>query len=182
MKDSFEEKQISSEKVFDGRLLHVYRDQVLLPNGKDGIREYMKHPGAVCVVPVTDEGNVIVERQFRYPFHKMILEVPAGKLEAGEEPLEAIKRELREETGGIAENYIALGAYYPSVAYTDEVIYLYLATGISFAEQNLDEDEFLKVEQIPFGELIRMVMEGEIQDGKTQTALLKAYYYLLHKN
>ena len=172
------ETQLNSEQVYDGVLLKAYRDRILLPNGHESVREYLKHPGAVCLVPLTDANEVLMVRQYRYPFHKMILEVPAGKLDAGEAPEAAARRELSEETGAEAAELIDLGCFYPSVAYTDEIIYTYLARGLRFSDQHLDEDEFLAVERIPLETLCDMVIAGEIADGKTQSAILKAAAWL----
>ena len=173
------EKQLTSECVFKGKILDLYLDTIELPNGNTATREYIKHVGAACVVPVDDEGNVIVEQQFRYPFNAVLTEIPAGKLDSKQEPhLEAALRELREETGYTAEHMIYLGEYYPTCAYSDETIHMYLATGLSLGEQNLDEDEFVAVEKVPLATLIDRIMAGDIKDGKTQTALLKAYMYL----
>ncbi len=169
------EKQTGSEEVFNGVILHVYKDTVQLPNGKSATREVIRHVGAVAVVPVTDEGKVIIERQFRYPFNEVITEIPAGKLDSKEEDhLEAAKRELKEETGYTAKEWIDLGVYIPTCAYCDEKIYMYLAKGLAAGEQKLDEDEFLNVEEVPLTELVEQVMQGEITDGKTQAAILKS--------
>ena len=177
--DELFEKQLTSECVFKGKILDLYFDTVELPNGKTATREYIKHVGAACVVPVDMDGNVIVEKQFRYPFGAVLTEIPAGKLDSKQEPhLEAALRELKEETGYTAENMIYLGEYYPTCAYSDETIHMYLATGLSLGEQNLDEDEFVAVEKVPLATLIDRIMAGDIKDGKTQTALLKAYMYL----
>ena len=173
------EKQVNSELIYKGKILDLYRDNVELPDGGSGVREYIRHKGAACVVPVTDDGRVVVVRQFRYPFRTVLTEVPAGKLDStGEPPEEAARRELREETGAAAAELIPLGAYYPTCAYSDEVIHMYLARGLSFGERALDEDEFLNVQLVPLEELCRDVMAGKIRDGKTQTALLKAYLWL----
>ena len=176
------EKQLSSENVFKGVLLDVYRDEIELPNGKAAKREYIKHVGAACVVPVDNDGNIIIEKQFRYPFNKVLTEIPAGKLDSKEEPhLEAALRELREETGFTAEKMVYLGEFYPTCAYSDEVIHMYLATGLTKGEQELDEDEFVGVEKMPLEEAVNEIMAGNIPDGKTQTAILKAYLYLKNK-
>ena len=165
----------SSREVFSGDLLHVYRDEIILPNGKESTREYIRHVGAVAVIPVTEDGNVIMERQYRYPVGNVILEIPAGKLNSKEEDrLEAAKRELLEETGITAEDWKELGVYYPAPAYSDEKITLFLAGGLQKGKQHLDEDEFLDVVEVPLKELIESVCEGKITDGKTQYAVLRA--------
>ncbi len=169
------EKKVSSEKVFEGALLKVFKDEVKLPNGKPGFREYVKHNGAVAIVPVTDEGNIIVEKQFRYPLNKIVTEIPAGKLDSpDEDPLTAAKRELREETGYSASEWIPIGCFYPSVAYTTECIHLYMAKALAKGERELDEDEFLNVEQVSLKALVKDIMDGKIGDGKTIAAILKA--------
>ena len=172
------EKKLSSEEIFDGVAIHLYRDEVLLPNGKQGVREVIRHPGAVCVLPIKEDGNVIFVNQFRYAFNKVTLEAPAGKLDKGELPLEAAKRELREETGLSANNIVYLGEMYTTPALIDEIIHLYLATGLVSGEQDLDEDEFINVLEMPLTEAVDMVMNGSIKDSKTQTLILKAEKYL----
>ncbi|MGN1190044.1 MAG: NUDIX domain-containing protein [Candidatus Ornithospirochaeta sp.] len=168
------EKMVSSKEVYDGKLLHVYKDMVVLPNGRETARELIRHNGACAVVPLLDNGNVIAERQFRYPFGEVVTEIPAGKLDsADEDHLEAAKRELREETGYEADEWIEIGSLRPSVAYTTEVIWLYLARGLKRGERELDEDEFLNVFEIPLEEFVEKVMSGEITDSKTQIAILK---------
>ncbi len=165
----------TSEEIYDGVILHVYKDTVTLPNGKPATREVIRHVGAVGVLPVTEDGRVIIERQFRYPIAQVITEIPAGKLDQKtEDRLSAAKRELREETGITAEEWIDMGVYYPAPAYSDEKITLYLAKGLHYGKQDLDEDEFLNTEAVPLAELVRAVMDGEITDGKTQVAILKA--------
>ena len=174
-----EEVKIASKDIFDGHILHVYKDTVELPNGKEASRELIRHIGAVAVVPLMDDGNVIVERQFRYPLGQVITEIPAGKLDSfDEDRLEAIKRELREETGYVADEWMELGDYHPAAAYTDERITLYLATGLHKGERELDEDEFLDVIEVPLIDLVKDVAAGKITDGKTQVAILKTYLLL----
>ncbi|MBQ5797411.1 MAG: NUDIX hydrolase [Firmicutes bacterium] len=174
-----EEVKIASKEIFDGHILHVYKDTVELPNGKEASRELIRHIGAVAVVPLMDDGNVIVERQFRYPLGQVITEIPAGKLDSfDEDRLEAIKRELREETGYVADEWMELGDYHPAAAYTDERITLYLATGLHKGERELDEDEFLDVIEVPLIDLVKDVAAGKITDGKTQVAILKTYLLL----
>ena len=173
--ERLQEKQLSSEKVFDGRLLHVRRDEIELPDGHRSVREQLVHMGAVAIVPVTDDGCVYVERQYRYPLRMVITEIPAGKLDSDEEDiLEAAKRELREETGLTADRWTYLGMLYPAAAYTDEVITMYLAQDLHEGAQDLDEGEFLDVERIPFAQLIDDIMAGRVPDSKTQAAALKA--------
>lgn len=170
---------IDSEEIFDGQVLHLYKDTVQLPNGKSATRETIRHIGAVAIVPMTEDGKVVVERQFRYPLNRVITEIPAGKLDSKtEDRLSAAKRELEEETGLIANEWIEIGDYYPAAAYCDEVITLYLARGLQKGIRNLDEDEFLNIEKISLEELVEEVMQGKIADGKTQVALLKAYHVL----
>ena len=172
------EETLSSEVVYNGRIITVKKDTVMLENGQKAPRELINHPGGVCVVPLTDNGEVIMVRQFRYAYKKALLEVPAGKLNYGEDPFECGKRELMEETGAVAENYTYLGKVYPTPAYLDEVIHVYLAQGLSFGEQKLDEDEFLEVERYPLSDLVQMVMNNEIEDAKTQVAILKTHVLL----
>lgn len=167
------EKKVSSEYVFDGKLLHVYNDVVSLPNGKISTREYIKHQGAVAVVPVTDDNEIIVVRQYRYPIERVTIEIPAGKLDIGEEPLEAAKRELSEETGVSGADITYIGGLYPSVAYTDEIIHMYVARNLEYGQAHADEDEFLDVEKIHIDKFVEMIMNGEIMDSKTQAAVLK---------
>lgn len=172
------EKTIGTEKIFEGKILSVTRDTVELPNGSTAFREVVHHSGGVCVVPLTDEGEIIMVKQFRYPFSQVLLEVPAGKREKGEDPLVCGTRELKEECGAVAEKIIPLGKLYPTVAYDTEIIYMFLATGLTFGEQKLDEDEFLDVVRIPLEDAVKMVMNDEIPDSKTQLAILKTYNLL----
>lgn len=170
-----EEKQICREEIFHGVALHVVKDEVLLPNGCKSVREISLHVGASAVIPILSDGRVIMERQYRYAHHRVMLEIPAGKLNGpDEDPLMAAKRELHEETGATASKYTFLGKVATCPALVDEVVHLYLAEGITLGERELDPDEFLDVEFIHIDKLYEMVMSGEIQDSKTQIAILKA--------
>ena len=171
-----EEKNLSSRLIFDGKVVHLYEDDVLLPNGAQAKREYVKHIGAVCVLALTDAGEVVLERQVRYPFHKELIEIPAGKLDSREEdPLQAALRELREETGFVPERIVHIGDFYGSPAILDENIRMFLATGLRRDAQHLDEDEFLEVFTMPLEELVERILAGEVPDGKTQAAALKVW-------
>jgi len=172
LKESF----ISREEIYDGAVLKVVRDKVSLPNGAEAYREMCLHVGAVAVLPLLEDGRVIMERRYRYAHGRVFPEIPAGKLDAPDEiPLSAAQRELREETGAVAERYTYLGRIDTTPALINEKIHLYLAEGLTFGERELDEDEFLDVELIPLEELYEMVMRGEIADAKTQIAVLKAH-------
>lgn len=159
--------------IFNGKVITVHHDDVVLSNGKETKRECVDHPGGVAVIGLTDDGLVPLVRQFRYPYKETIYEIPAGKLEKGEDPFEAGKREFREETGAVAEEYIWLGEVYPTPGYTNEIIRLYAAKNISFVEQDLDDGEFLQVCYMSLDELITRIMSGEIKDAKTIIAALK---------
>lgn len=167
------ERTEKANGIYNGRVLTMHVDDVLLCDDQKANRECVDHPGGVAVIGVTDDDMVVLVRQFRYPYKETIYEIPAGKLEKGEDPFEAGKREFKEETGGVAEEYISLGEIYPSPGYTNEIIRLYAAKNITFEEQNLDDDEFLQVCQISFDELIRRIMSGEIKDAKTIAAAFK---------
>ena len=173
------ETQLESREIFDGHIMHVFKDTVRLPNGANASREYMRHVGAVCVVPLLDDGSVLLERQFRYPVGQVLIEIPAGKLDSkAEDPQAAAKRELLEETGAVAGELIELGLFFPACAYSDEAIHMYAAKNITFREQKLDEDEFLNVFRLPLRELVEKVLNGEIPDAKTQAAALRVWCML----
>lgn len=170
----FTEKTISTRDIYKGRIVHLVEDTVLLPNGKTAGRELVLHNGGVGVIAVDDDENVLMVRQFRKPYDEVVLEIPAGKLEKGEEPLLAGMRELSEETGYEAAEYTFLGEFYPTPGYCSEIIHLYLARGLSFVGQHLDPDEFVEVEKLPLKTLVQMVMDNQIPDAKTAIAILKA--------
>ena len=170
------EEMVSSELLYDGKVIRVFRDDVRLPDGKIAFREYNRHMGAVCVIPVTDDGDVICVRQYRYAVGDALLEIPAGKLDSREEiPAEAALRELREETGATCEKLTYLGKYLGSPAILDECIYMYMAEGLTFGDTDFDDDEFIETVRLPLAALVEMVERGEIPDGKTQAAALRAY-------
>lgn len=171
---NFEEKQLKAEYMYKGRIINLRRDDVALPNGHTSVREVVEHPGGVCVAALTDRNELLFVRQFRYPYGEMTLEIPAGKRDNGNEsPLECGKRELKEETGAAAECFIPLGELYPSPGYCGEIIWMYAALGLTFGEQNPDDDEFLAAERIPLEKAVEMVLSGGIKDAKTQAAVLK---------
>ncbi len=170
-----EEKTVSSEVIFQGKVVDLRVDKAELEDKSIVTREMIVHPGGACVVPVDKDGNILMVKQFRYPFKTQLTEVPAGKLNfAGEDPKTAALRELKEETGAVSGKVTDLGVCYPTVAYDTEKIYMFLCEELSFEEQSLDEDEFLDVVKIPFKQAVKMVMDGELPDAKTQIAILKA--------
>ena len=171
MKD-LTERFVSGERVFDGKLLKVHRDVVRLPDGSEGAREYIRHPGAVAIVALFDDGRVLLERQYRYPQRREFIEIPAGKLEPNEPHLDTAKRELVEETGYSAAEWRHLGVVHTAIAYTDEAIDLFLAKELTKGTARLDAGEFLEILTVPFAEAIAMVRDGRITDVKTVAALL----------
>lgn len=167
------ETKVSSQQLYDGRIVKLYQDQVSLPDGRPAIREVIHHPGGVGILPLFSDGTVAVVRQCRYPYGTVITEIPAGKLEEGEDPLTCGQRELMEEVGAQAAGWTFLGNIYPTPAYDDEIIRVYLATGLTMKEQHLDDGEFLALERLPLSQLVEDVMAGKIPDAKTQIAVLK---------
>ena len=175
MYEDLYEKKLERREIYNGKVLKVVCDDVLLPNGERSEREFCLHVGAVCVIPLLPDGRVIMERQFRYAHGRVFYEIPAGKLDSlHEDPLAAALRELREETGAVAGKMTFLGEVDTSPALINEKIYMYLAEELAFGERELDSDEFLTVETAPLSELVSLVMQGEIKDAKTQIAVLKA--------
>lgn len=167
------EKTLSRKTIFNGKIINVHIDDAKLPNGKTVSREVVTHSGGVCIAALTDNDELLFVRQFRYPYGAVLLELPAGKLAPGENPIECGKRELREETGATAKNFESLGKLYPSPGFCNEIIYLYFATKLTFGEMSPDDDEFLELQRIPFELAIQMVIENKITDAKTQIAVLK---------
>jgi ADP-ribose pyrophosphatase len=174
IKSKLVEKPLSSKKVFDGKLLQVFLDEVQLPDGSSSTREWIKHPGASAIVPVFEDGAIMLVKQFRYPPRKIFAEVPAGKLDPGENPESAARRELTEESGLVCKHIEFAGSFCPAIGYADEEIYVYVAWGLEQQEKNSEVDEFLLNYRLPFSEALKMIETGEISDGKTICALLKA--------
>ena len=175
---NLEEKTITSETVYKGRIITLKKDTALLPDGNSADREFIEHPGGVCVAAITENNELLMVKQFRYPYKEVVLEIPAGKKDVGEDPFATGKRELKEETGAAANEYIELGELYPSPGYCGEIIWMYGAKGLTFENMNPDEDEFLEVEKIPLEKVVGMIVKGEIKDAKTQAAVMKLYYLI----
>ncbi|WP_028504754.1 NUDIX hydrolase [Ruminococcus sp. FC2018] len=172
------EKTVNSKKVYDGKVVQLYCDDVELDNGYKTFREVVRHPGGVCVVALDEQENIYLVQQFRYPYKEVLTELPAGKLEYGEDPETCGRRELKEEAGAEAESFEYLGVLYPTVAYNTEKIHMYLARGLSFSQQHLDDGEFLDVKKMPLKEAFEMAMDNKLPDSKTQLAIIKAYLKL----
>jgi ADP-ribose pyrophosphatase len=169
---------IDTQIIATGGMLTVKRDQVRLPNGHTSQREYVLHPGAVLVVPILPNGNIVLEKQFRYPLHQVFIELPAGKIDAGEDTLLTGQRELEEETGYSASHWVRLGHQHPCIGYSNEVIHTYLAYGLTAGEHQRDEDESLIVYEDSLDNCLNMIQSGEITDGKTIVALFMVEKYL----
>ena len=174
----YTEKKLDGRDIFRGRVVYLHVDDVELSNGDRSTREVVEHPGGVTVIPVDENGDVWCVRQYRYPFGLHLLETPAGKLEPWEDPLECAVRELSEETGFEAEQFISLGCMYPSPGYCRETLYIYLALGLKPGPAHLDPDEFLDVEKHSLSELLDMAMRDELRDAKTVLAVMKAKLWL----
>jgi ADP-ribose pyrophosphatase len=173
-KGDFTETPVERESVFDGRLLHVRRDRVRLPNGKLSDREYVEHPGAVVIIALSDSGELVLERQYRYPLAQEFIELPAGKIDPGEDPAETARRELAEETGYVAARWRRLGVMHPLIGYSNERIEIYLAEGLSVTAASLDHEEFLEVFTLPLAAAVEWVRIGAITDAKTIAGLFWA--------
>jgi ADP-ribose pyrophosphatase len=167
MDQHLKEIQVDSSLVYDGHFLKVQRDQVCLPDGKHSFREYIKHPGAVVILPLFDDGSVLLERQFRYPLNQVFIEYPAGKIDPNEDPLECAKRELQEETGYTAKDWHFVCTIHNAIAYSDEHLDIYLARGLTAGESKLDEGEFLETFKASVSDILAWIQEGKITDVKT---------------
>lgn len=168
------ESRLASEAVFSGKLLHVRRDIVRLPDGKEASREYVTHPGAVVMIAELPGGKLLFERQFRYPLGRVFLELPAGKIHPGEDILLTARRELREETGYVAQDWHYLGVIHPCIGYSDERIEIFFARGLSHVGHALDDGEFLEVHEMDLAEALEAVRDGRLTDGKSVAGLLWA--------
>jgi len=168
------EKTLSREEKFQGRIFSVHVDKVLLPNGNTSTREVVEHVDGVAVLPLDERNNVLTVTQYRYVFGRDLLEIPAGKLDPGEDPVTGALRELKEETGAVPDTFLPLGRILPSPGCFSETLHLFLAKGLHMEAQHLDPDEFLRVERVPFAEMVHRCLNGEIQDAKTVAAVLKA--------
>ena len=166
------EEPLDSQQIFRGRFIDVRRDTVRLPDGSEGWREYLVHPGAVMIIPVLDDGRLVVERQFRYPLHRAFLEFPAGKIDPGEPTLACAVRELAEETGYTAREWARAGILHNAIGYSNEGIEIWFARGLTAGERRLDEGEFLDVLQLSLDELEDLARRGELTDAKTLIGML----------
>ncbi len=175
-----DEQTLDSQVIYDGKIIRVEKDRVLLENGTEAAREVVRHPGGVCVLAITDAEEVLFVKQFRYPHKTVTMEIPAGKLEYGEDPETCGRRELLEECGCTARSFTYLGKLFPTPAYDSEVIHMYLAKGLEYSAQSLDEDEFLDVERIPLSEAMQTILADDCPDAKTQIAILK-YFAMMQK-
>ena len=177
------ETTVNVNEVFSGRIINVHVDDITLSNGKPGYREVVEHPGGVCIAALTDKNELLFGRQFRYPFKEVTLELPAGKLEKGEEPFVTAQRELKEETGCTGKDWIPMGKMYPSPGILREVDWLFFCrVDKDSKELHLDDDEFIEPERIPIGKAVEMAMNGEIPDAKTQLMILRVARFLEENN
>ena len=174
-----EEKTLESNLIHKGRITAYYDDKVLLPDGKTSSREYVAHAGGAAILPIDEEENVYLVKQFRYPYKEVLIEIPAGKREKDEDPFECAKRELQEETGWLAEEYISYGVYYPTPGYSNEKLYVYLARVTEQVGTHFDDTEFIDILKTNVDDAFQMVLSGEIHDGKTAYAICR---YVAEKN
>ena len=178
MTKELEERKISSQKIFEGKIIKLFFDKVMLPNKKMATREKVWHPGAVAVVPLTSDNKIILIKQFRYPVEEVLIEIPAGKLDKDEEPFDCAKRELQEEIGAIGGKLMHLSSFHTTPGFSNEFLHLYLAVNFEQIENNPDEDEFLQILSVPVKECIDWVFEGKIKDAKSIIGILMANEYI----
>lgn len=176
-KEELWETKISSSHVFDGTLLQVYVDEVTLPDGSKSTRDWIKHPGASAVVPVFEDGSIMLLKQFRYPPRKIFLEIPAGKIDDGETPRTTALRELQEESGLTCRNLEQVGSMFPAIGYADEEIFVFAGWDIDESGKKTDDDEFLINHKVHFSRALEMIESGEIKDAKTITAIVQTYFW-----
>ena len=167
------EKIIKSERLYDGHIIKLEIASVTLPDGRPATREIVRHPGGVGVVALDDENNIYLVKQYRTPYDEILLEIPAGKLDKGEEPLKAAERELSEETGLVSSDIKYIGDFYPTVGFCDEILRIFVAEGLTQGDTHPDEDEFVNTVKMPFSEAVGLVLNGTVKDGKTIAAILK---------
>jgi ADP-ribose pyrophosphatase len=172
------EERLGSKKIFNGKILGLYHDTVRLPNGRTASREKITHPGAVAMVPVTSDNNILLVKQYRYPVSDITIEIPAGKLAVGEDPESCAERELTEEIGAVGGEIHLLSSFFTTPGYCDEILYLFIATGFKRSDNNLDEDEFLEIMEVKMEESVLWIKEGKIKDCKTIAGILMARDYL----
>lgn len=168
------EKTLASKTLFEGHIVHLMLDEAELPNGKPCTREVVEHPGGVAILPLDENGNVTLVRQYRYPYHMVVTELPAGKLERGEDHRLAALRELEEEVGAACDELTYMGCLYASPGFCTETLHMYLARGLRWGDCHPDEDEFLERLEVPFSTLVEQIMNNQISDAKTVAAVLKA--------
>lgn len=166
------ETQLTSETVYEGKLLQVYRDEVRLPDGRTSIREYIRHPGAAVMIPMLENGNLVMERQFRYPLGKELWELPAGKIDPGESPLDSARRELLEETGYRGSTFTKVGVLYPCIGYSNEVIHIYMVEGLTLHREQQDKDEFVETFELGLDAALEAVRTGRITDAKSMVGVM----------
>jgi ADP-ribose pyrophosphatase len=172
MKPDLTEHTLDSRDEYRGRLLHVKKDRVRLPDGAESTREYIVHPGAAVIIPVFENGDILLERQHRYPLRRDFIELPAGKFDPDETELACAQRELQEETGYVAERWSELPTFYPCIGYANERLVYFLAEGLTYSGENMDDDEFLEILRVPLKEAIAMIGDGRIDEAKTVMGLL----------
>lgn len=177
MIENLEEKTVSTKKIFDGKIIKLFYDKVMLPNNKIATREKVWHPGAVAIVPVTEENEVLLIKQFRYPVKEVLIEIPAGKLDNCETPMDCAKRELREEVGAIEGKLIHMSSFHTTPGFSSEFLHLYLAINFKRKQNNPDDDEFLQIIKIPLKVAVNWVFEGKIKDAKSIIGILMTNTY-----